>query len=374
MKFIVSSQTLLKQLQQISGVLNSSNPLPILDNFLFIVEKGTLMISASDLESTMTTQISLIEGKQGGKIAVPAKILLETLKTFPEQPLTFIIDDKSHGIEIVSDFGKYKLTGFDGEEFPKVPAMDGGKSLEIAAGVMQNAISKTLFATGNDELRPVMSGVFCQLSKENITFVATDAHKLVRYRRSDSKSKSEGAFIVPKKPLNLLKNIISDAEEKIKISYTDSNAFFEFGNYSLICRLIDGRYPNYEAVIPVDNPNKLTISRQALLNSVRRVSIFSNKTTHQVRLKINGSELHISAEDLDFANEANERLSCQYAGEDMEIGFNARFLSDMLSNLECDEVTVEMSAPNRAGILVPANPENKDEDILMLVMPVMLNN
>ena len=219
-----------------------------------------------------------------------------------------------------------------------------------------------------------MSGVFCQLSKENITFVATDAHKLVRYRRSDSKSKSEGAFIVPKKPLNLLKNIISDAEEKIKISYTDSNAFFEFGNYSLICRLIDGRYPNYEAVIPVDNPNKLTISRQALLNSVRRVSIFSNKTTHQVRLKINGSELHISAEDLDFANEANERLSCQYAGEDMEIGFNARFLSDMLSNLECDEVTVEMSAPNRAGILVPANPENKDEDILMLVMPVMLNN
>lgn len=374
MKFIVSSQSLLKQLQQISGVLNSSNPLPILDNFLFIVEKGNLMISASDLESTMTTQISLIEGKQTGKIAVPAKILLETLKTFPEQPLTFIIDDKSHAIEIVSDFGKYKLTGFDGEEFPKVPSMDGGKSLEIVAGVMQNAIGKTLFATCNDELRPVMSGVFCQLSKENITFVATDAHKLVRYRRSDSKSKSEGAFIVPKKPLNLLKNIISDAEEKIKISYTDSNAFFEFGNYSLICRLIDGRYPNYEAVIPVDNPNKLTISRQALLNSVRRVSIFSNKTTHQVRLKINGSELHISAEDLDFANEANERLSCQYAGEDMEIGFNARFLSDMLSNLECEEVTVEMSAPNRAGILVPSNPENKDEDILMLVMPVMLNN
>ena len=374
MKFIVSSQSLLKQLQQISGVLNSSNPLPILDNFLFIVEKGNLMISASDLESTMTTQISLIEGKQTGKIAVPAKILLETLKTFPEQPLTFIIDDKSHAIEIVSDFCKYKLTGFDGEEFPKVPSMDGGKSLEIVAGVMQNAIGKTLFATGNDELRPVMSGVFCQLSKENITFVATDAHKLVRYRRSDSKSKSEGAFIVPKKPLNLLKNIISDAEEKIKISYTDSNAFFEFGNYSLICRLIDGRYPNYEAVIPVDNPNKLTISRQALLNSVRRVSIFSNKTTHQVRLKINGSELHISAEDLDFANEANERLSCQYAGEDMEIGFNARFLSDMLSNLECEEVTVEMSAPNRAGILVTSNPENKDEDILMLVMPVMLNN
>lgn len=374
MKFIVSSTTLMKHLQQISGVLNSSNPLPILNNFLFVVDKGTLTVSASDLESTMTTAIQLTEGKQGGKIAVPAKILLDTLKTFPEQPLTFLVDEKSLGIEIVSDFGKYKLTGFDAEEFPRVPTMDGAKTLKLSASILQNAINKTLFATGNDELRPVMSGVFFQLSKDNITFVATDAHKLVRYRRTDAKASGEGALIVPKKPLNLLKNIMSDSEEIVNINYNESNILFQFANHSLICRLIDGRYPNYEAVIPVDNPNKLTISRSALLSSVRRVSIFSNKTTHQVRLKVAGSELQISAEDLDFANEANERLSCQYEGEDMEIGFNARFLSDMLSNLEFENVTIEMSAPNRAGILVPANSENESEDILMLVMPVMLNN
>ncbi|MBK6397625.1 MAG: DNA polymerase III subunit beta [Bacteroidetes bacterium] len=374
MKFIVSSTTLMKHLQQISGVLNSSNPLPILNNFLFVVDKGTLTVSASDLESTMTTGIQLTEGKQGGKIAVPAKILLDTLKTFPEQPLTFLVDEKTLGIEIVSDFGKYKLTGFDAEEFPRVPTMDGAKTLKLSASILQNAINKTLFATGNDELRPVMSGVFFQLSKDNITFVATDAHKLVRYRRTDAKASGEGALIVPKKPLNLLKNIMADSEEVVNINYNESNILFQFANHSLICRLIDGRYPNYEAVIPVDNPNKLTISRSALLSSVRRVSIFSNKTTHQVRLKVAGSELQISAEDLDFANEANERLSCQYEGEDMEIGFNARFLSDMLSNLEFENVTIEMSAPNRAGILVPANSENESEDILMLVMPVMLNN
>ncbi len=374
MKFIVSSGLLQKHLQQISGVLNSTNPLPILDNFLFIIDKGQLLVSASDMESTMITTLPVNDSKDGGKIAIPAKILLDTLKTFQEQPLTFLIDDKSHAIEIVSDYGKYKLTGFDGEEYPKIPQMENAKSFNLGSSTLLDAINKSLFATGNDELRPVMSGVFFQLSKDNITFVATDAHKMVRYRRNDLKNTNEGTFIVPKKPLNLLKNILSDTKDDVKISYNDSNAFFEFGNHSLMCRLIDGRYPNYEAVIPVDNPNKLTISRTALLNSVRRVSIFSNKTTHQVRLKITGSELQISAEDLDFANEANERLSCQFDGEDMEIGFNARFLTEMLSNLDSVNVSVEMSAPNRAGILVPAESEEIKEDILMLVMPVMLNN
>ena len=373
MKFIVSSSGLLRQLLAISGVLNTSNPLPILDNFLFVIEKGSLTISASDLETTMTTQLPA-EARSSGKIAVPAKILLETLKTFPEQPLTFSIDDKTHNIEISSDYGKYKLTGFDGEEFPKLPELESSTSLEIPSNMMLQAINKTLFATGNDELRPVMSGVFCQLSNDGLTFVATDAHKLVRYRRKDSKSKKESTFILPKKPLTLLKNVLTVAEDMLKINYNENNAFFQFGTISLICRLIDGRYPNYEAVIPVENPNKLTIDRAALLNSVRRVSIFSNKTTHQVRLKINGCELHISAEDLDFANEANERLSCQYTGEDMEIGFNARFLTEMLSNLDSEQINIEMSAPNRAGILTPAENSNSDEDILMLVMPVMLNN
>jgi DNA polymerase-3 subunit beta len=373
MKFIVSSSGLLRQLQAISGVLNSNNPLPILDNFLFVIEKGSLTVSASDLETTMTTRMQ-VEAKASGRIAVPAKILLETLKTFPEQPLTFSIDEKTFNIEISSDYGKYKLTGFDGEEFPKLPVLEGTTSLEVSSNVLLQAINKTLFATGNDELRPVMSGVFCQLSKDSLTFVATDAHKLVRYRRTDAKAKTESAFILPKKPLTLLKNVLSVEDELLKINYNDNNAFFEIGNISLICRLIDGRYPNYEAVIPVENPNKLTIDRASLLNSVRRVSIFSNKTTHQVRLKISGSELHISAEDLDFANEANERLSCQYSGEDMEIGFNARFLTEMLNNLDSDQINIEMSAPNRAGILTPAEGKNSGEDILMLVMPVMLNN
>ncbi len=373
MKFIVSSTSLLKQLQVIGGVLNSNNALPILDNFLFEIDKNQLKISASDLETTMTTIIA-IESKDSGSIAIPAKLLLETLKTFADQPLTFSVDAKKFGIEIISDYGKYKLTGHNGEEFPKIPSIESASSLELEASVAAAAINKTIFATGNDELRPVMSGVFCQLGTDNITFVATDAHKLVRYKRSDAKAQGASSFIIPKKPLNLLKNTLSGVSGNVKIEYNNTNAFFSFENTNLICRLIDGKYPNYEAVIPKENPNKLTVDRISFLNSIKRVSIFSNKTTHQVRLKIAGSELSISAEDLDFANEASERLTCQYVGEDMEIGFNSKFLAEMLSNLNCENVNLEMSAPNRAGILLPAEKENAAEDILMLVMPVMLNS
>lgn len=374
MKFIVSSSGLLRQLQALSGVLNTSNPLPILDNFLFIIEKGTLTISSSDLETTMITHIP-VESKASGKVAVQAKILLDTLKTFPEQPLTFSIDEKTHQVEISSDYGKYKLSGFDADEFPKMPVASDTSTLSVSSQTMLQAISKTIFATGNDELRPVMSGVFCQLSKDDITFVATDAHKLVRYKRGDAKSSNEAAFILPKKPLTLLKNILTNTDNEIKIRYNNTNAFFEIDNTTLICRLIDGRYPNYEAVIPVDNPNKLTIDRQQFLNAIRRVGIFSSKTTHQVKLKITGSELQLNAEDVDFSNEATERLTCQYNGEDMEIGFNVRFLADMLSNLDSTDVTIEMSAPNRAGIITPSVEGRKiNEDILMLVMPVMLNS
>jgi DNA polymerase III subunit beta len=373
MKFIVSSTSLLKQLQAISGVLNSNNALPILDNFLFEIDKAQLKISASDLETTMTTMLA-IESKDSGSIAVPAKLLLDTLKTFADQPLIFSIDDKRFGIEIISDYGKYKLTGHNGDEFPKIPNMESGSSLEIEASVLAAAINKTIFATGNDELRPVMSGVFCSLATDGIIFVATDAHKLVRYRRTDVKAQATSSFIIPKKPLNLLKNTLSSVSGLVKIEYNNTNAYFSFDNTNLICRLIDGKYPNYEAVIPKENPNKLTVDRVSFLSSIKRVSIFSNKTTHQVRLKIAGSELSISAEDLDFSNEASERLTCQYAGEDMEIGFNSKFLAEMLSNLNCENVNLEMSAPNRAGILLPTEKENPAEDILMLVMPVMLNS
>ncbi len=380
MKFIVSSTSLLKQVQMLSGVLNSSNTLPILDNFLFEVDKGSLTISASDLETTISTQLN-VESKDSGNVAVPARLLMDTLKTFPEQPLTFSIDKKRFAIEISSDYGKYKITGQNGDEFPKAPAVDGGQSIDMDGAVLGRAISKTLFAAGNDELRPVMSGVFVQFSPEGTIFVATDAHKLVRYRRSDVKSTGSASFILPRKPLNLLKGILGGIEGIIRVEYNATNARFSWGiapdgtvGSTLICRLIDGKYPNYEAVIPKNNPNKLTVDTSALLGSIRRVSIFANKTTHQVRLKMAGSELNISAEDLDFSNEAAERLTCSYAGDDMEIGFNSKFLAEMLVNIGSDEAMIEMSAPNRAGILLPVAKQTEAEDTLMLVMPVMLNN
>ena len=373
MKFIVSSEVLLKKLQLTGGVLNANNTLPILDNFLFEIKKGELSITASDLETTMITKIS-VEAKEEGVVAIPAKLLLDTLKTFPDQPLTFTIDAENYGIEISSDYGKYKLTGHNGDEFPKTPKLESPSSLKADASILANAVNKTLFATGNDELRPVMSGVYFEINKDDITFVATDAHKLVKYKRTDLKSEQGASFILPKKPITLLKNILGSVGEEVEIEYNETNAMFVFGSTKMLCRLIDGKYPNYNAVIPTENPNKLTVSRNALLNSVKRVSIFSNKTTHQVKLKMTGSELHISAEDLDFANEANERLTCQYEGEDMEIGFNSRFLIEMLSNLESDDVNIEMSAPNRAGILTPCEKSDDNEEVLMLVMPVMLNN
>ena len=373
MKFIVSSNTLLKQLQAISGALNNNNTLPILDNFLFEVKDQTLTASASDLETTMTTRINLEKGDDGS-VAVPARLLLDTLKTFPDQPLTFDVDSGNFGIEIHSDNGKYKLSGQNGEEFPKIPALDNPSTMDMEAGTLFNAINKTIFATINDELRPVMAGVYLQLSKEGCTFVATDAHKLVRYIRTDTKSDREAAFILPKKPLTLLKSLLSGIEAPVKIEYNDTNAFFQVEEVSMICRLIDGKYPNYEAVIPKENNKRMTIDRMSLLSSIKRVSIFSNKTTYQVRMKIAGSELNISAEDLDYANEAKERLGCQYEGEDIEIGFNSRFLLEMLTNLESDEVILEMSTPNRAGILLPASGDDEHENVLMLVMPVMLNS
>ena len=372
MKFIVSSSQLLKQLQAVSGVLNSSNTLPILDNFLFEVKSNELIVSASDLETTMTTQINNTEASEEGNIAIPAKLLMDTLKTFSDQPLTFLIDKNTFGIEIGSDNGKYKLAGQNGDEFPKTPTMENPASTTLSSVILSEAINKTLFATGNDELRPIMSGVFCELSAEGCTFVATDAHKLVKYVRTDATAQSTASFILPKKPLTLLKNTLG-TDDEVVIQYNENNAHFSFANVKLVCRLIDGKYPNYEAVIPKENPNVLTVDRIAFYNAVRRVAIFANKTTHQIRLKVAGTELSISSEDLDFSNEAHERLNCQYAGEDMEIGFNSKFLMEMVNNLTSEQINLEMSTPNRAGILIPQDGQEDGEHTLMLVMPVMLN-
>ena len=371
MNFIISSTALLRNLQSVSGVLSTSNTLPILDNFLFEITDNLLTISASDLETTMRTSLE-VEANEGGKIAVPAKLLLEVLKNLPDQPCTFSVNHSNFSIEISYDNGKSKMVGFNGDEFPKIPTIENSSSVKVSGEIISSAINKTLFASGNDDLRPVMSGVFCQFSPQDIIFVATDAHKLVRYRRTDSTAESTSSFILPKKPLNLLKSTISNDME-VLIEYNESNAVFTFGDTVLVCRLIDGKYPNYEAVIPKENPNVLIIDRAQFLGSIKRVSIFANKTTHQIKLKLAGSELTLFAEDLDFSNEANERLTCNYNGEDMEIAFNSRFLMEMLNNIDTKEVKLEMSVPSRAGLLMPAESTNPDEDILMLVMPVMLN-
>lgn len=372
MKFIVSSTYLLKQLQVLGGVINNSNTLPILDNFLFELKDSKLTVSASDLETTMSSTLD-VESDEDGSIALPARLLLDTLKTFPEQPLTFVVED-NNTVEISSNHGKYALAYADGNEFPKAVELDNPSTTTIAGDILATAISKTIFAAGNDDLRPVMSGVFFQFSTEGLTFVATDAHKLVKYTREDVKADQVAEFIMPKKPLNLLKGILATSDDPLTIQYNDSNAKFIFDNSVLVCRLIDGKYPNYEAVIPKENPNKLTIDRTQFLNSVRRVSIFSNKTTHQIRLKIAGSELNISAEDIDYSNKAEERLTCDYQGDDMQIGFNSRFLTEMLNNLNADQVQLEMSLPNRAGILTPIDGLDEGEQVTMLVMPVMLNS
>ncbi len=374
MKFIITSLKLLRSLQALSGVLNSNNTLPILDDFLFRIRENELTIVASDLETTMVIGLSpdLVEGQ--GEVAIPARILLEIMKTFPDIPVTFEIHPDTLTIELLAGEGKFKLAGHRSDEFPRLPEISDTSRVELKGELLVNAFDKTVFATGNDELRPAMSGVLCELREEHITFVATDAHKLVRYRRLDAKSDISASFILPKKPINQLKNILaSRQDETVAIEFNQTNAHFTFSNVKMICRLIEGRYPNYEAVIPTLNPNKLTIDRAALLNSLRRVAIFANQSTHQVRFKISGQELFLSAEDLDYANEAKERLSCSYEGDDLEIGFNSRFFQEMLNNLDQFEIRLEMSAPNRAGILFPVDNDNESEDILMLVMPVMLN-
>lgn len=356
------------------SVINSNNALPILDNFLFQLSPGQLAITASDIETTMTSSIQ-VETDSEGEACVPARILIDTLKTFPEQPLTFDFgEDGGQQLEIVSEYGRYEVPFFPTDEYPKLPELQDTSSTKIPSGILATAIQKTLFATGNDELRPVMSGVYFQLDPDGATFVATDAHKLVRYKRSDIQSDGSASFIMPKKPLNILKGILASVDDEVVVSYNDKNSEFNFGSVRLSSRLIDGSYPNYEAVIPKENPNTLKVRRESFLHSIRRVSIFSNKTTHQIRLKLAGTEVQIQAEDVDFSNKAFERLSGDYEGSDMEIGFNSRFLIEMLSNLESDDIQLDLSAPNRAGLLSPQDGMEMGEEILMLVMPVMINN
>ena len=371
MKFVVSSSSLLKQLSTINGVVSTNPIVPILENFLFQLDGNTLTVTASDLQTVMVTEIE-VEGVEKGAIAIPAKLLLDTLRGLPEQPITLKIDTETFGTEIISNNGRYKLSGENPIDFPKIPSVTRSMSVELTARALGEAIGNTIFATSTDDLRPAMTGVYLQLTAQNATFVATDGHRLIRYRRNDIKSESDSSMIIPRKALNLLKSSLPADDTLVKAEFSPSNAFFNFANIKMICRLIDERYPDYENAIPTNNPNTLTINRMDLLNSLKRIAIYSNRTTHQIRLKMQLNDLMISAEDLDYSNEANEKLMCEFNGEDMEIGFNAKFLIEMLTNLDAKTVTFELSAPNRAGLLLPTE-KDEHEDMLMLVMPVMLN-
>lgn len=373
MRFIVSSSYLLKKLQIIGGVINSNNTMSILENFLFELSENKLTVSASDLETTIKGVIE-VESTDTASIVVPYKILIDTLKTFTaEQALTFTIND-NNTIDIVSNNGKYTLAYLDSQEFPTVVEIENANRVTLRGDILATAIQSTFFATGNDDLRPIMNGVFFNFTEEALIFAATDAHKLVKYERQDIKSEQPAAFVIPKKPLNLLKGILSQSETQVTIEYNESNAKFSFDQLDYVCRLIDGTYPNYEAVIPKENPNKLIVNRALLLNSTKRISNFASKATHQMRVKITGNSLQIFAEDIEYNNRANETIPCNYEGDDMEIGFNSKFFMEMLSNLSSEDILLEMSYSNRPGILTPADGLDEGEKIYMLVMPTMLSN
>jgi DNA polymerase-3 subunit beta len=375
MKFVVSSTELLGHLQAISRVISSKNTLPILDNFLFNLNGNDLEITASDLESTLITRIKLENTQGEGMIALPARILLDTLKEFSSQPLTFDINMDTLAVVISSENGKFNVVGQNGIDFPALPSIKKEKqfSFTINADVMLAGINRTLFATADDELRPVMGGIFIEAATDKITFVASDAHKLVRYQRTDAHADDNASFILPKKPASLLKNILPREEGPFTVEFDDKNAFFNLNDYKVVCRLVEGNYPNYNSVIPKNNPRKITIDRVEFYNTLKRVSVFSNQASNLVKLQLKGNQVNVSAQDIDFSISAYERIKCQYDGEEIEIGFKSVFLLEILANISSQDVMIELADPTRAGLFLPADTENEAEDLLMLLMPMMIN-
>lgn len=375
MKFVVSSSELLGHLQAISRVISSKNTLPILDNFLFNLSGNDLEITASDLESTLITRMKLENATGDGIIALPAKILLDTLREFSAQPLAFDINSDTMAVVITSENGKFNVVGQNGVDFPVLPAIQKEKKVSfiINADILLTGINKTLFATADDELRPVMGGIFIEASTENVTFVASDAHKLVRYQRADAHAEDNSSFILPKKPASLLKNILPKEQGPVAVEFDDKNAFFNLNDYKVVCRLVEGNYPNYNSVIPKNNPRKVTIDRVEFYNTLKRVSVFSNQASNLVKLQLKGNQVTVSAQDIDFSISAYEKIKCQYEGEDIEIGFKSVFLLEILANISSQDVMIELADPTRAGLFLPAESDNESEDLLMLLMPMMIN-
>jgi DNA polymerase-3 subunit beta len=371
MRFIVTSTALLKNLQQISGVISANTVLSVLEDFLFELHGNTLTLTATDLETMMRVQMDVNDAQDDGRICIPSKILLDYLKNLPDQPITFTISEQDLSIEMSSEVGKYRIGGEKADDFPKEPAPVDTTSFTMPSIALIESINKSLFAVSTDTLRPAMTGVFFELATDSITFVATDAHRLVQFRRSDIACPVQEGFVVPKKPLQQLRATLPADDTQLNLSYNSSHLFVNSSRISLSCRLIDARFPDYKAVIPTDNPYKLTVSRVDFLSALRRVNIFANKTTNQVVLDINGNTLQLSAQDIDFSYEGKETLSCQYTGEDMKIAFNARLMIELVNNIEGAEINLELSTPTRAGIFRPVE-ATENEDVLMLLMPLMV--
>ena len=374
MKFIVASGELQKALNTVSGVISSSQSRPILENFLFELQNDLLKITASDGETTLLTSLA-VKSESQGKIAVPAKMFQDIIKSFGDQPLTFVVkpNETQEGglLEILDEKDNYFIALDNAEDYPELMEFDSAQKVVVPSGVLAEALSNTLFATSNDSLRPVMTGVLFQFGEEETNFVSTDSHRLVVYKRTDIKNNEPKEFIMPKKPLSIFKNILSGSDDEVVIEFNENMAKFSFGEHTWICRLIDGKYPNYTAVVPKENPNVLTINRNLLLSSIRRASIFSSKSTNQVRFKLSGNILHLHAEDTEYANKAEMQIPCEYKGEDINIGFSSKFLTEMLAVLNSEDILIKMSQPNRPGIIEPVDGLDEEEHILMLSMPVI---
>jgi DNA polymerase-3 subunit beta len=370
MNFIVSTSAILKKIQSISGAIATNTVLPIVECYLFELNNALLTLSSTDLETSMSTDIQ-VDSTTKGKVAIPAKQLTEILKNCSEQPLSFMVDNETFNVEITTDNGKYKLMGENGDNYPKIPKSIEGNELEIASKTLHRAFGKTFFATGTDEIRPAMTGVYVLINADGMTVVSTDAHRLVKVLRTDVTAAVPFSCIIPRKAVGILKGILNSSEDKVKMATDKNNAYFDNHNIRLACRLIDAKYPDYEAVIPRENPNVLSIATHDLNGSLKRVNIFTNKTTNLVALKLAGSNLHVKGEDIDYSEEGDEVINCNYNGEDMEIGFNAKFFIEMLNELDSQNLLLEMSIPSRAGIIKPEI-QLEHEELMMLIMPMML--
>lgn len=379
MKFVVSSSVLLSHLQAISRVINSKNSLPILDNFLLDLQGNVLTMTASDIETTLITSLEVESVEGSGKVAVVSRLLLDTLREFADQPLTFTINDHNLAMVITSANGSYNFIGQNGDEYPRLPQLqDDARMLTLPVESLAAGITKSLFCTADDELRPVMNGVFFDIARDGVTFVATDAHKLVRLKTgltsiTMSDEEEKVSFILPKKPATMLKNILPKESGEVEVKFDNKNAYFKLSNYTMICRQVEGRFPNYNGVIPKQNLYKIIIDRLSLLNALKRVSVFSNQASNLIKLDFASNNINISAQDIDFSISAEETISCQFDGDPIKIGFKSSFLIEILNNIGSSEVVLEVTDPSRAGLILPFQNEN-NEELLMLLMPMLLND